>query len=210
MVIQAFKFIGRRALHPAGERPTPVSVEAEQSAVQSGIVGRAPPRDASFGEARKTTRHTCVRARSPRTDSSATTVPWSVTRTCSPALTARTTSLRRFLNSRMPIVFIGRMSLRAATLSSRCNGGRNLRAGPLSARWNGFDLHPGLVVPAGQRERLERVCSLRPETAAVAGRLLECRDGEGRKHEGPSPGGDGPSGRSRSRRADGWRQNTWD
>jgi hypothetical protein len=26
------------------------------------------------------------------------------------------------------------------------------------ARANGFDLHAGLVVPAGQRERLERVC----------------------------------------------------
>ena len=32
------------------------------------------------------------------------------------------------------------------------------------ARANGFDLHAGLVVPAGQRERLERVCcyTLRP------------------------------------------------
>ena len=32
------------------------------------------------------------------------------------------------------------------------------------ARANGFDLHAGLVVPAGQRERLERVCryALRP------------------------------------------------
>jgi hypothetical protein len=32
------------------------------------------------------------------------------------------------------------------------------------ARANGFDLHAGLVVPAGQRDRLERVCryALRP------------------------------------------------
>jgi hypothetical protein len=36
--------------------------------------------------------------------------------------------------------------------------------GPCHARWNGLDLHAGLVVPAGQRERLERVCryTLRP------------------------------------------------
>ncbi len=35
------------------------------------------------------------------------------------------------------------------------------------ARANGFDLHAGLVVPAGQRERLERVCryALRPPVA---------------------------------------------
>ena len=36
--------------------------------------------------------------------------------------------------------------------------------GGCQARANGFDLHAGLVVPAGQRERLERVCryALRP------------------------------------------------
>ena len=36
--------------------------------------------------------------------------------------------------------------------------------GGCHARANGFDLHAGLVVPAGQRERLERVCryALRP------------------------------------------------
>ena len=35
------------------------------------------------------------------------------------------------------------------------------------ARANGFDLHAGLVVPAGQRDRLERVCryALRPPVA---------------------------------------------
>ena len=39
--------------------------------------------------------------------------------------------------------------------------------GRCHARWNGFDLHAGLVVPAGQRERLERVCryALRPPVA---------------------------------------------
>jgi hypothetical protein len=33
---------------------------------------------------------------------------------------------------------------------------------------NGFDLHAGLAVPAGQRERLERVCryALRPAVSA--------------------------------------------
>jgi hypothetical protein len=36
--------------------------------------------------------------------------------------------------------------------------------GPCHAQWKGYDLHAGLVVPAGQRERLERVCrdALRP------------------------------------------------
>jgi hypothetical protein len=36
--------------------------------------------------------------------------------------------------------------------------------GPCQARANGFSLHAGLVVPAGQRDRLERVCryALRP------------------------------------------------
>ena len=40
-------------------------------------------------------------------------------------------------------------------------------AGSCHARANGFDLHAGLVVPAGQRDRLERVCryALRPPVA---------------------------------------------
>jgi Putative transposase len=39
--------------------------------------------------------------------------------------------------------------------------------GPCHARANGFDLHAGLVVPAGQRERLERIVryALRPPVA---------------------------------------------
>ena len=39
--------------------------------------------------------------------------------------------------------------------------------GRCHARSNGFDLHAGLVVPAGQRDRLERVCRyvLRPPVA---------------------------------------------
>ncbi len=42
---------------------------------------------------------------------------------------------------------------------------------PCAARWEGFDLHAGVRVPAGQRDRLERVCryALRP---AVAGERL--------------------------------------
>ena len=38
------------------------------------------------------------------------------------------------------------------------------RLGPCQARHNGFDLHAALCVPAGQRDRLERVCryALRP------------------------------------------------
>ncbi len=41
-----------------------------------------------------------------------------------------------------------------------------------AARWDGFDLHAGVRVPAGQRDRLERVCryALRP---AVAGERLQ-------------------------------------
>ena len=40
-------------------------------------------------------------------------------------------------------------------------------AGPCAAGANGFSLHAALVVPAGQRERLERVCRyvLRPPVA---------------------------------------------
>ncbi|MEQ1896687.1 MAG: transposase [Vicinamibacterales bacterium] len=36
--------------------------------------------------------------------------------------------------------------------------------GACHARWQGFDLHAGLLVPAGDRDRLERVCryTLRP------------------------------------------------
>jgi len=47
--------------------------------------------------------------------------------------------------------------------------------GRCHARSNGFDLHAGLVVPAGQRERLERVCryALRPP---VAGDRLRVTD----------------------------------
>ena len=37
----------------------------------------------------------------------------------------------------------------------------------IAARWEGFDLHAGVRVPAGHRDRLERVCryALRPPIA---------------------------------------------
>jgi hypothetical protein len=37
--------------------------------------------------------------------------------------------------------------------------------GDCHARANGFDLHAGVVVPAGQRERLERIPAARPARA---------------------------------------------
>jgi hypothetical protein len=48
-------------------------------------------------------------------------------------------------------------------------------AGPCQARANGFSLHAGLVVPAGQRDRLERVCryALRPPVAIERLHLTE-------------------------------------
>ena len=50
--------------------------------------------------------------------------------------------------------------------------------GRCHAQSNGFDLHAGLVVPAGQRERLERVCryALRPPVARE--RLSVTGDGQ--------------------------------
>lgn len=49
--------------------------------------------------------------------------------------------------------------------------------GRRQARANGFSLHAGLVIPAGQRERLERVCryALRPPVAVE--RLHVTEDG---------------------------------
>jgi hypothetical protein len=50
--------------------------------------------------------------------------------------------------------------------------------GPCHARWKGVDLHAGLVIPAGQRDRLERVCRyvLRPPVASE--RLALTDDGQ--------------------------------
>jgi hypothetical protein len=46
------------------------------------------------------------------------------------------------------------------------------------ARWEGFDLHAAVRVPAGQRDRLERVCryALRPPVAGA--RLQQTADGQ--------------------------------
>lgn len=46
------------------------------------------------------------------------------------------------------------------------------------ARANGFDLHAGLVVPAGQRERLERVCRYALRTPVAQERLHLTDDGQ--------------------------------
>jgi hypothetical protein len=53
-----------------------------------------------------------------------------------------------------------------------------LAPGVCHARWEGFDLHAAVRVPAGQRDRLERVCryTLRPPVAR--GRLQLTEDGQ--------------------------------
>ena len=66
------------------------------------------------------------------------------------------------------IVALGRQ--RGARIRRLGDASGEIEARPLGrchARSNGFDLHAGLVVPAGQRERLERVCryALRPPVA---------------------------------------------
>jgi hypothetical protein len=50
-----------------------------------------------------------------------------------------------------------------------------IRRGPCHAQSNGYDLHAGVVVPAGDRTRLERLCRyvLRPPVAADRVRLTE-------------------------------------
>jgi hypothetical protein len=69
----------------------------------------------------------------------------------------------------------GRIALgpRAGAEVRRCGATRELASlsswvlGPCHAHQNGFDLHAGVVVPARDRARLERVCrySLRPPVA---------------------------------------------
>ena len=69
----------------------------------------------------------------------------------------------------------GRVALgpRAGREVRRCGASAELLAlapsalGPCHARWNGFDLHAGVVVPGNDRTRLERVCryALRPPVA---------------------------------------------
>ena len=68
----------------------------------------------------------------------------------------------------------GRVALGSRAGARVRRGGASLAAvtdppglGPCQARHNGFDLHAALCVPAGQRDRLERVCryALRPPIA---------------------------------------------
>jgi hypothetical protein len=70
---------------------------------------------------------------------------------------------------------------RSARVRRLGNAPEEVEAPPVGrchARSNGFDLHAGLVVPAGQRERLERVCryALRPPVATE--RLSVTGDGQ--------------------------------
>ena len=81
------------------------------------------------------------------------------------------------------IVALGRQ--RGARIRRLGDPSGEVEARPLGrchARSNGFDLHAGLVVPAGQRERLERVCryTLRPPVARE--RLSVTDDGQVRLH----------------------------
>jgi hypothetical protein len=50
--------------------------------------------------------------------------------------------------------------------------------GPCHARSNGFDLHAGLVVPAGHRDRLERVCRYTLRPPVPSHRLRVTGDGQ--------------------------------
>jgi hypothetical protein len=50
--------------------------------------------------------------------------------------------------------------------------------GPCHARWNGLNLHAGLVVPAGQRDRLERVCRYALRPPVTPERLALTADGQ--------------------------------
>ncbi|MGE0445040.1 MAG: transposase [Vicinamibacterales bacterium] len=58
----------------------------------------------------------------------------------------------------------GRPGSRPGRRGVTVDGPAERRLGACQARWEGFDLHAGLLVPAGDRDRLERVCryTLRP------------------------------------------------
>jgi len=49
--------------------------------------------------------------------------------------------------------------------------------GPCHARWKGVDLHAGLVIPVGQRDRLERVCRYVLRPPVTSERLALTADG---------------------------------
>ena len=50
--------------------------------------------------------------------------------------------------------------------------------GPCHGRWQGLDLHAGLFIPAGQRERLERVCRYVLRPPVTPERLALTADGQ--------------------------------
>jgi ribosomal protein S27AE len=50
--------------------------------------------------------------------------------------------------------------------------------GPCHARWHGVDLHAGLIIPAGQRDRLERVCRYALRPPVTSERLALTADGQ--------------------------------
>jgi hypothetical protein len=59
---------------------------------------------------------------------------------------------------------------------ARAPGDRPL--GACHARWHGLDLHAGLVIPAGQRDRLERVCRYALRPPVTSERLALTANGE--------------------------------
>lgn len=54
---------------------------------------------------------------------------------------------------------------------------RSPRCRPVT-RWEGFDLHAGVRVPAGQRDRLERVCRYALRPALADERISTTPDGD--------------------------------
>ena len=86
-----------------------------QAAIEAGIVGCPQSRDASFppGSTSRARPGGMLGSRPACRGGtgSATTVPLSVTRMCSPAFTCRITSLSRSFNSRIPIVYTPLLSL---------------------------------------------------------------------------------------------------
>ena len=64
---------------------------------------------------------------------------------------------------------------RVARVGAPADGGDARTLGPRHARANGFDLHANVLVPAGQRDRLESVCryALRPPVASEHVRLTD-------------------------------------
>ena len=77
---------------------------------------------------------------------------------------------------------VAALGRRAGARVRRCGAELDTVAAPAlgrcHARWDGFDLHAGLVVPAGDRERLERVCRYALRPPVPQDRLCLTSDGE--------------------------------